>query len=138
MEEAIFDLNFHLRKPYNEAKLLIDVFNQIIEEGGRSEICVSPSNEGYILQLKMYRCKNTYSATSLGAKIIDKLTKEDLLKITKFNFASIYYSPITFTLKDCGDKKHGPIISVSLFNNKNSDTQNTINQHFNLIDLSSN
>ena len=66
------------------------------------------------------------------------LTKEDLLKITKFNFASIYYSPITFTLKDCADKKHGPIISVSLFNNKNSDTQNTINQHFNLIDLSSN
>lgn len=137
MEEALFQLNFHLRKPYNEAKSLIDLFNQIIEEGGRCEICISPSTEGYILQIKMYRCRNTYSATSLGAKIIDNLVKEDFLKITKFNFASIYYSPVIFNLKDCGDENHGPIISVSLFENKDTDTQNSINQQFKLIDMSS-
>ena len=136
--EAILELNFHLRKPYNEAKILIDVFNQIIEEGGRCEICVSPiSNGSHILQLKIYRCKNTNSAASLGAKIIDNLEKDDYSKITKFNFASIYYSPVTFTLKDCSDSKHGPIITVTLFENEDSDTQNSINQQFKVIDLSS-
>lgn len=136
--ETIFKLDFHLRKPYNEAKSLIDIFNQIIEEGGRCEICLSPiPTGGYILQLKMYRCKNTYSAASLGAKIIDNLAKEDFLKITKFNFASIYSPPVRFSLKDSDDDSHGPIISISLFENEDSDTQNTINQQFKLIDLSS-
>lgn len=138
MENAIFELSFHLRKPYNEAKTLIDVFNQIIEEGGRCEIGISPiSSEGHILQIKMYRCKNSYTSTSLGAKIIDNLAKEDFLKITKFNFASIYYSPVIFSFKDSNDKKHGPIISLSLFENKDADIQNNINQQFKLIDLSS-
>ncbi len=138
MGNAIFELNFHLRKPYNGAKLLIDVFNQIIDEGGRCEICVSPLPDGgHILQLKMYRCKNTYSAASLGAKIIDNLTKDYYSKITKFNFASIYYSPVTFAIKDCDDGKHGQIITVTLFENENLDTQNSINQQFKLIDLSS-
>lgn len=137
MGNAIFELSFHLRKPYNEANTLIDSFNQIIDEGGRCEIYVSTSNEGYILQLKMYRCRNTYTAASLGAKIIDNLAKEDFLKITKFNFASIYYSPVKFSLENSGDGTHGPIISVSLFENEDFDTQNTINQHFKLIDLSS-
>lgn len=141
MGKAIFELNFHLRKPYDEATQLIDIFNQIIEEGGRCEICISPISsedaEGHILQLKMYRCRNTYTATSLGAKIIDNLAKEDLLKITKFNFASIYYCPVTFSLKNSNNENHGPIISISLFENENSDVQNNINQQFKLIDLSS-
>lgn len=142
MESAIFELNFHLRKPYNEAETLIDTFNHIIEEGGRCEICISPiPTGGCILQIKMYRCKNTYSATSLGAKIIDNFSKDDFLKITKFNFASIYYSPVRFTLKsgnESGNDIHGPIISVTLFENENPDIQNNINQHFKLIDLASN
>lgn len=138
MENILFELNFHLRKPYNQATNLIEVFNQIIKEGGRCEICVSPiQSGGHILQLKMYRCKNTYFSTSLGAKIIDDLAKDDYLKITKFNFASIYYSPVTFTLEDCSDDKHGPMIIISLYENKNLDIQNSINQHFKIIDLSS-
>lgn len=140
METAVLNLNFHLRKPYNEAKTLIDVFNQIIEEGGRCEICISQisseSSEGLILQLKLYRCKNSYSAASLGAKIINNLAKEDFVKITKFNFASIYYCPISFSLEDSNDENHGPIISVSLFENNDSDIQNNINQQFKLIELS--
>ena len=138
MGKTIFKLDFHLRKPYNEAKILIDAFNQIIEEGGRCEICISQipseSSEGHILQIRMYRCKNSYSATSLGAKIIDNLVKEDFLKITKFNFASIYYCPVSFSLKDSDDKNHGQIISISLFENENIDVQNNINQQFRLID----
>ena len=137
MEKAIFELSFQLRKPYNEAKLLIDVFNQIIEEGGRCEIGLTPVKGGHILQIKLYRCKNTYSAASLGAKIINNFAKEDYLKITKFNFASVYYSPVTFSLNDCSDGNHGPIITISLFENRNADTQNSINQQFNIIDLSS-
>lgn len=136
MGKPIFQLDFHLRKPYNEAKNLIDVFNQIINEGGRCEICLSPlSKEGFVLQLKMYRCRNSYTATSLGARIIDNLTKEDYLKISKFNFASIYSSPVHFSLEDPDDDKHGPKISISLFEHEDSDIQNNINQQFKVIDL---
>ena len=67
----------------------------------------------------------------------NKFVKDDFLNITKFNFAGIYYSPVKFSLKECEDNMHGPIISVSLFENEDSDTQNTIMQQFNLIDLSS-
>lgn len=31
--KPILQLEFHLRKPYNAAKLLIEAFNEIIEEG---------------------------------------------------------------------------------------------------------
>lgn len=139
MEKAIFELNFHLRKPYNEAKTLIDAFNRIIDEGGRCEICLSriANGKGFILQLRMFRCRNTYPAASLGAKIIDNFTKNDLLKISKFNFASTYYSPVHFSLTAENDTTHGPVITVNLFENKDSETQNTINKQFELLDLAS-
>lgn len=137
MEQTILELNFHLRKPYNEAEKLIEVFNQIIEEGGRCEICISSiSSDGYVLQLNMYRCRNSYVATSLGAKITNKLVKEDYSNITKFNFASAYYCPVKFSLKNSSDKNHGQTICISLFKNKDQDTQNSIERQFKLLDLS--
>lgn len=137
MEKAILKLNFHLRKPYNEAKKLIESFNQIIEEGGRCEICIPRiSSDGHILQLNMYRCKNTYVAASLGAKITDKLSKENYSDITKFNFASVYYCPVKISLEDSNEKNHGQTICLSLFKNENPDTQTSIERQFKLIDLS--
>ena len=137
MEKTLLELNFHLRKPYNEAKKLIEVFNQIIEEGGRCEICIqSISSDGYVLKLNLYRCRNSFVAASLGAQITDKLVKENYSDITKFNFASAYYCPIIFSLASPIDKNHGQTICISLFENANPDVQNSIHRQFKLIELS--
>lgn len=136
--EAILKIDFHLRKPYNEAKSLIACFNQIIEEGGRAEITLSAfSKEGYVLNIKLFRCRNTYAAACLGAKIIDKLEKQDFMNITKFNFSSTFYCPVSFEVIDSDDNKnHGPIIEVKLFEHQNKELQDNLYKHFELIEMS--
>lgn len=137
MAKVLFELCFHFRKPYNEAEELIEAFNQIIEEGGRCEITIKKiSSEGNVLQLKMYRCRNSYSATSLGCKIVDYLNKEDYLRISKFNFASIYSCPVKFELiKNPKDSEHGQSLKITLHENSDSDIQNNLAQQLAVMDL---
>lgn len=136
-EKILLELRFHLRKPYNEATVLIDAFNQIIKEGGRCDISVStksPSGPGHVLQLNLYRCKNSYIATSLGARIIDKLTRRDFIDISKFNLASVYYPKVEFYLEHSSDNEHGPTISIKLFENSDEEKQEVINRQFKLLE----
>lgn len=135
-EKVLLEFRFHLRKPYNEAATLIDAFNQIIEEGGRAEISVSrvsPESPSHnVLQLNLYRCRNSYTAASLGAKIIDKLSKKDFIDISNFNYASIYSPKVCFSIEAPSDNEHGPIIIIRLFENSNPEKQEIVNRQFEL------
>ena len=138
MEKVIIELSFHLRKPYNEAEKLIEVFNQILEEGGRCEICIPTlSSDGHILQVNMYRCRNSYIAASMGAKITDLLTTDTLLKISKINFANTFYCPTRISIKNSDNKNYGPIITFSLFEHNEIKKQKMIHQNFEIIDSTS-
>lgn len=138
MDNAILKLKFHLRYPYNEVGTLIDAFNQIVADEGRSEICLSPIPKGdYLLDINVYRCADTRSACTLSEVVIGDFSHEDMQNFTKFNFASAYSSPVKFNIEDCDDDEHGPIISIYLFENPDSNYQNRINQQFRLVDLSS-
>ena len=135
-EKVLLELRLQLRKPYNEAETLIDAFNQIIEEGGRAIISVSaisPENPGHnVLQLNLYRCRNSYTAASLGAKIINKLSRKDFIDISNFNFASVYSPTVHFSIKAPSVNDHGPIIIIKLFENSNPEEQEIVNRQFEL------
>lgn len=133
--ENLFTLKFQLRKPYNEAESLIGVFNQIIEEGGRCELIVRQfSEESHVLEIRLYRCKNSYVAAGLGARITNKLSTQDRLTITKFNLASIQYCPVKFSIENCTNENKGPKIKIELFENNDIDIQTSLNKQFEFID----
>ena len=118
MEKPVLQLEFHLRKPYNESKLLIEAFNGIIEEGGRAEICIkndNPSKNRNILMLKIYRCRNSYYSTSLSASITDEIDNNLKKDISKFNFANAINCPTSFEIEDPKDSIHGQTIKMSVF-----------------------
>ena len=117
MEKPILQLEFHLRKPYNESKLLIEAFNGIIEEGGRAEICIkndNPSKNRNILMLKIYRCRNSYYSTSLSASI---------------------NCPTSFEIEDPKDSIHGQTIKMSVFQTNNLELNKVLKSNFETFDL---
>lgn len=139
MEKPILQLRFHLRKPYNAAKLLIEAFNEIIEEGGRTEICIlndNPEINRNILTLNFYRCRNTYHSTSFGASITDDLSKEVKCNISKFNFASAFNCPTHFDLEEPKDSHHGGVLTISVFSHNNSELNKMLKINFETIDSS--
>ena len=138
MEKPILQLDFHLRKPYNEAKLLIEAFNGIIEEGGRAEICIkndNPSKNRNILMLKIYRCRNSYYSTSLSASITDEIDNNFKKDISKFNFANAINCPTSFEIEAPKDSIHGQTIKMSVFQTNNPELNKVLKSNFETFDL---
>ena len=136
--KPILQLEFHLRKPYNAAKLLIAAFNEIIEEGGRGEICIrndNPTKNRNILMLKIYRCRNSYYSTSLSASTTDEIDKTLRKDISKFNFANAINCPTSFEIEDPKDSTHGQTIKMSVFQPNNAELNKVLKSNFETFDL---
>ena len=136
--KPILQLEFNLRKPYNAAKLLIEAFNEIIEEGGRGEICIrneNPTKNRNILMLKIYRCRNSYYSTSLSASITDEIDKTLRKDISKFNFANAINCPTSFEIEDPKDSTHGQTIKMSVFQPNNAELNKVLKSNFETFDL---
>lgn len=136
--KPILQLEFHLRKPYNAAKLLIEAFNEIIEEGGRGEICIrndNPTKNRNILMLKIYRCRNSYYSTSLSASITDEIDKTLRKDISKFNFANAINCLTSFEIEDPKDSTHGQTIKMSVFQPNNAKFNKVLKSNFEIFDL---
>lgn len=138
MGKQILQLKFHLRKPYNEAELLIKAFNEIIDEGGRAEICIindNPTKNRNILMLKVYRCRNTYYSTSLAASITDEISDTMKKNISKFNFANAVNCPTVFKIETSEDSQHGQTIILSVFELNNPELNKVLKSNFKTFDL---
>lgn len=128
MANKILTLSFHFREPKNEFDLLIKAFNKITKEGGRCVICIQSDN---ILQINMHQNNNSFSSIRLNAKIVDNLSKNDFLSISKLNFGSAYFCKVFFNLKDTE-------LCITMIENENPETQSFLNQHFEILEAALN
>ena len=134
--EKLFTLEFQLKKPYKEAEGLINVFNQLIVEGGRCEIIIVPiSEESNRIEIYLYRGSNSLIAAGMGSRFINTLSEQDKKNITKFNLASTKYNPVKFRIENNNNEQKGPKIFIDLYENKNTDVQTNLNKQFKFLDL---